>query len=35
MDVGLCYLMVKCFDWGHAANAYDEPEEDDEDSFLV
>jgi hypothetical protein len=35
MDVGFCYLMVKCFDWGHAPNAYDEPEEDDEDSFLV
>jgi hypothetical protein len=35
-DVGLCYLMVKFFDWGHAArNAYDEPQEDDEDSFLV
>jgi hypothetical protein len=33
--VGFCYLMVKCFDWGHAPNAYDEPEEDDEDSFLV
>jgi hypothetical protein len=32
---GLCYLMVKCFDWGHAHNEYDEPEEDDEDSFLV
>jgi hypothetical protein len=30
LDVGLCYLMVKGFDYAH-----DEPEEEDEDSFLV
>jgi hypothetical protein len=30
MDVFLCCLMIKCFDWGHQA-----PDEDDEDSIFV
>ena len=38
MDVGLCCLMIKCFDLDHepSTDADDEPEEDlEEDSFLL
>ena len=36
VDVGLCYLMMKCFDWGHQpTTADDELEEDEEDSFFI
>jgi hypothetical protein len=37
MDMGCCYLVIKCFDWAHEITGYYyyyEPEE-DEDSFFV
>ena len=36
VDLGLYYLMMKCFDWGHQlTTADDELEEDEEDSFFI
>ena len=32
VEVGLCCLLIKCFDWGHQPD--DEPEEDQEDSYF-
>jgi hypothetical protein len=37
LDVGLCCLMIKCFDLGHEPSTADddEPEEDQEDSIFI
>ena len=38
MEVGLCCLIIKCFDWGQKSPCTaldDEPEEDQQDSFFI